>query len=135
MPDPIFSDDAFSSARFALDGLAKRTEILGNNIANVDTPGYQAQTLNFEDALVKASQETGSLKLNLTDEVHLKPKDGSTALMVTAPRNNGTWRTDGNNVNIDTELNEMSETSIRYQALSQLVTKKLLLLKNIAAGQ
>jgi flagellar basal-body rod protein FlgB len=135
MPDPIFSDNAFSSAKFALDGLAKRTEILGNNLANVDTPGYQAQTLNFEQALARASQDSGKLRLSVTNEVHLKPRGEALDLMTTAPRQSGTWRTDGNNVNVDTELNEMAETGIRYQAISQLVTKKLMLLKTVASGR
>jgi flagellar basal body rod protein FlgB len=47
-------------------------------------------------------------------------------------RPGGTARADENNVDIDVELLQMSETGIQYQAVSQEISKKLLLLKTIA---
>ena len=44
-------------------------------------------------------------------------------------------RLDGNNVDIDLEMSQMAETSIQYQSLTQLVSKKLALLKSIAIGR
>ena len=35
----------------ALDGLAARQRAIANNIANVNTPGYTAERVSFEDAL------------------------------------------------------------------------------------
>ena len=58
MTDPIFGDGAFSTAKFALDGLAKRQELIGRNVSNVDTPGYRAVDLNFESALQTAINKT-----------------------------------------------------------------------------
>ena len=134
MTDPIFSDEALFSAKFALDGLAKRVEVIGNNLANVDTPGFQAQALNFEQALSRATNQSAKLRLTASQSEHLAPSS-DVVNMRTEPRKSGTWRTDGNNVNVDTELNQMAETGIRFQAMSQLISKKLLLLKTISQGR
>jgi flagellar basal-body rod protein FlgB len=79
----------------ALDGLALRQRTIASNIANVNTPGYTAKRVIFEDALAK-SVEKG---------------DGNVA-PVTA-RSLEPTRLDGNNVNVDTVL--------RFQFASQAV--------------
>ena len=130
----IFSDRSLLSARFALDGLARRTEVIGNNLANVDTPGYQAQSLNFEQALKGAITKTADTGLNQTHPGHL-PASKDLLRTQIEPRRSGSWRADGNNVDVDIELNQMAETGIRYQALTQLVNKKYTILKTIAASR
>ena len=131
MPDPITSDSAFRVAMLALNGLAKRQEIIGRNLANIDTPGYQAQALNFESTLRQAMNEPDKVSLQVTNPGHLPATQQEGSFQI-ASRQGGSWRADGNNVDIDVELNQMAETGLRYQALTQLVSKKLLLLKAIA---
>lgn len=136
MADRILNDAAARAAQFALDGLAKRQEVIGRNLANVDTPGYHVQNINFEAALQAAQrrEDRPPLRLTTTSARHL----GGAAdrpLLVLSYRQGGSERADGNNVNIDTELTQMAETGLRYQALTQLISKKLLLLKSIATGR
>jgi flagellar basal-body rod protein FlgB len=38
----------------ALDGVTQRQTVIGHNVANQSTPGYKAQRVQFEEALVKA---------------------------------------------------------------------------------
>jgi flagellar basal-body rod protein FlgB len=135
MTDPLFSDSAIRSAQTALDGLALRQEAIGRNLANVDTPGYQAQSVTFEDALQRAERDAQPVQLAATDAAHLTGDSGRTALVRLAPRLGGSTRADGNNVDVDQELTQMAETGIRFQALSQLISRKLLLLKSIATGR
>jgi flagellar basal-body rod protein FlgB len=136
MADRILNDRATRAAQFALDGLAKRQEAIGRNLANVDTPGYHAQNVNFEETLQAAlrQEDRPTLQLARTSAGHL----GGAAekpLLLLSYRQGGSQRADGNNVNIDTELTQMAETGLRYQALTQLISKKLLLLKSIATGR
>jgi flagellar basal-body rod protein FlgB len=61
---------------------------------------------------------------------------GSTAAgPISLARTGGSMRADGNNVDIDVELMEMTETGIAYQALTQAASKKLALLKSIAMAR
>ena len=72
MSTSIFSDDALQAASLALKGLSARQEVIGNNIANVDTPGYNAQQIDFETTLARTlNQSTTKVGMAKTSEFHL----------------------------------------------------------------
>lgn len=124
-------DDALRAARIALDGLSLRQELIGNNVANIDTPGYKAQEVEFETALQQAIGSSKRLQMKATSGSHLASRSRGVHFRVN-PRAGVSSRADGNTVNIDSELSQMAETGIRYQALTRLVNRKLDLLKEIA---
>lgn len=130
MSDSIINDGAMRAARFALDGLALQQQMIGHNMANIDTPGYQAQTVDFQTALKKA--------LNRSENGIPSPEGGDPLQALKADsirtmfRSGGSRRADGNNVDIDVELAQMVETGISFQAITQLISKKMILLKDIA---
>jgi flagellar basal-body rod protein FlgB len=134
MVDSIFNDPSYSIAKLALDGLSQRQNIISNNIANVDTPGYSAKTVDFASTLQKAVNEQDQLAMNKTDSRHLASPTDSVNFAVT-DRPGGTERADGNNVDINVELTDMSETGVKYQALTASVSLKLQLLKDIAQSR
>jgi flagellar basal-body rod protein FlgB len=134
MANSILTDRAVEIAKLALDGLARRQEVISNNVANIDTPGYRAQNVAFEGALQQAMDRDHPARLRATHPGHLGAPTSVASLQET-PRIGGSTRADGNNVDIDVELVSMSETGIRYQAVSRFVSKKLLLLKAIASGR
>jgi len=47
-------DQTFESLSRALDLRTENQTVIASNIANADTPGYQAKELNFEKALARA---------------------------------------------------------------------------------
>ena len=91
----------------ALDGLSLRQRTIANNIANVNTPGYQAQRVSFEEALAKSVGQ----------------RDG--AVGATMARSLEPTRLDGNNVNLDTETLTNVDTVLRYQFASQAMNSEL----------
>ncbi len=136
MPE-LISDVTTKILETALDGLSLRQQVIGHNIANAETPGYQAQAVSFEDQLAKALQSpaaTGT-PLALTRTGHLAAPALPTEQVRIVQRPGGSARLDGNNVDIDSEMSLLAETSIRYQSLTQLVSRKLALLKAIASGR
>jgi flagellar basal-body rod protein FlgB len=134
MTDPINSDNSVRAAKMALDGLSAREEMIGNNLANIDTPGYRAQDVDFRTALRRAVNSNQSLQMVSTNKGHLASPAANNPLQVEL-RKGGTVRADGNNVDLDVELTQMSETIIDYQAMTQLINKKFILLKAIASGR
>jgi flagellar basal-body rod protein FlgB len=135
MSNSLFSDDAISAASLALKGLAARQQTISSNIANVDTPGYSAKQVDFETMLQHTlNSSAGQVSMLKTNKMHLDSDTSSSSFYTTSNRSGGTAREDGNNVDIDTELIDMSETNIKYQAISQEISSKLLLLKSIAQG-
>jgi flagellar basal-body rod protein FlgB len=131
MTEPLFTDKGMLSAEFALNGLAKRQEIIGRNLSNVDTPGYKAQSVSFESALQTALRSNDQLRMQTTNVAHLAAPQEQVGVQLTS-RQGGSQRADGNNVDIDVELSQMAESGIRYQALAQLVSKKIIILRSIA---
>jgi len=130
--DSLFSDISMRTATIALDGLSLRQQAISRNLANIDTPGYRAQTVNFDETLNRLIQNDGSLPLALSNAAHLaSPNAPQPGFSLTA-RPGGSFRADQNNVDIDTEMVDMSEVGIQYQAVSQAVSQKLLLLKTLA---
>ena len=95
-----------SALMSALSGLSTRQRAVANNIANINTPGYQAQRVTFEDALA-ASVAQGSGVVAPTTSPSLEPT-----------------RTDGSNVNLDEETLDSIETGLRYQFATQAMTQQ-----------
>jgi flagellar basal-body rod protein FlgB len=132
MSDSLFADIAMRTARTALDGLSLRQQAISRNLANVDTPGYHAQTVDFEETLKRLIQNEGSLPLALTSTAHQASLGAPKAGFSLMARPGGSFRADQNNVDVDVEMTEMSAVGIQYQAVSQAVSQKLLLLKILA---
>jgi flagellar basal-body rod protein FlgB len=132
MGDALFSDSAMRTARAALDGLSLRQQAISRNLANVDTPGYRAETVNFQETLKHLVDKDGSLLLETTNPSHLSSGSQETTGFSLVDRPGGSFRADQNDVDIDVEMTDMSETGIQYQAVSQSISQKLLLLKSLA---
>jgi len=116
----------------ALDGLAVRQRVISSNVANIDTPGFKGAEVNFETRLKQALGRRDTLTMTTTDAAHLSADGLSMDEVVqVVPTNNTTLRNDGNNVDIDREMAKLAETSIAYDALSQLMASKLALWKTI----
>jgi flagellar basal-body rod protein FlgB len=135
MANSIGFDNSMRTAQKALDGLAVREEAISRNIANADTPGYQAVQVNFENTLKSQLSGGASLGLAVTSSLHMPAANSSAGAVTTSLRPGGSSRADGNNVDVDVELAQMTETGIRYQTLLQLVSNKITLLKSIATGR
>lgn len=130
----IINDPTFKALSFALDGLSMRQKAIANNVANVDTPNYKAERVSFESQLqaaVRNSSDTGGLQLNTTNARHLGHTIAFSTRPISITHQNNTMRNDGNSVDIDLEMTNLAETTLRYQALSQLAGMKISLLKNI----
>ncbi len=125
--------DANNAMHSALNALALRQKLITNNIANVDTPGFHASDVKFEDALQRAAGSSrNGLALDATQPGHLQV-DGQSAGGVqpeVVTNNDTTLRTDGNNVDIEQQMLRLSETVINYQALSRLASGRLALLRS-----
>jgi flagellar basal-body rod protein FlgB len=131
MSDSLFSDGATRISKMALDGLSLRQQAISRNLANIDTPGFKAETVNFRETLNRMVDKGGGLPLTLTNDAHLTTVATETGFSLSL-RQGGSQRADENNVDVDVEMIDMSEAGIEYQAVSQAISKKLALLKTLA---
>lgn len=100
----------------AADASWTREEVLTNNIANVDTPNYKRQDVEFSSYLANALQRSGKNSSSLTQRVNnVDYKD----ISIRTYTDNSTlsYRTDDNNVDLSTENVELASEQINYNAL------------------
>src|SRR5512147_176206 len=107
MSNSLFADNATRAATVALDGLSLRQQAISRNLANIDTPGYQAQTVNFEETLKHALENDGSLSMDVTNVAHLASASDSHGTFSVSMRPGGSFRADQNNVDVDVEMTDM----------------------------
>ena len=133
MVDSLFADNSMRAAKIALNGLSLRQQAISRNLANVDTPGYKAKTIDFESTLKQTLERDDETRLELaiTHSGHQTSPTHQVGFSL-SNRPGGSSRADENNVDIDVEMTDMSEAGIQYQAVTQVVSKKLQLLRTLA---
>lgn len=105
----------------AADASWTRETVIGNNIANVDTPGYKRQDVAFEDVLKRELKSSKYDTLQkAVDNVSLNKLEGRTYIDYASY----SYRLDGNNVDIDTENVELASEQLRYQTLTSAVSNE-----------
>jgi len=113
----VFEDVTSVTLHSALTGLSKRQRVIADNIANIETPGFLAGKVSFEDSLLNAV-EAGS------------PKDATIAVA----RSLEPTREDGNNVNLDHEVISNIDTQLRYQLMIRAMDDQYGAIRTVAAG-
>lgn len=114
----MIGDLTTRSLTAALDGLAQRRRAAEANIANVETPGYTAVQVRFEEALAKAIEDGDPRSAGTTVERSLEPT-----------------RVNGNNVQIDEEMVGLTETALRQQLVVEALNAKYRVLRTSITGQ
>lgn len=119
-----------------LDATWARNEVIAQNIANVDTPGYKKSSLSFEEHLDSAMDSSG-FKGNTTDSRHIpigKSDVDRVNIKVTKENQNLSTRLDGNNVDVETEMASLAKNNIRYNTLIQSVSNSYQTIKSVING-
>ena len=103
------------------DAAWKRNDIIANNIANVDTPGYKRQDIDFESQLRRA---LGNSRYETVDSkvAHITSTELDARVYTDAA--NFSYRLDGNNVDIDTENVELAANQIKYNGLVSSINQE-----------
>ena len=114
MPDAVTSVLAS-----ALDGLATRQNVIADNIANVDTPGFRATSVDFESSLAAALQR-GTM-----------PTSGLTP---TEQPSNAPVGENGNNVDLRQESLSAVQTQFQYQMMTRAVSDRFTLVTTAAGA-
>jgi flagellar basal-body rod protein FlgB len=102
-----------------LDSAALRHRVLANNVANVNTPNFKRLTVLFDNEVERAIAAG-------------KPLNGATAKI--AEDLFAAERVDGNTVDIDREMNEITKNAQLYSAIAQILANRVGLLRTAITG-
>jgi flagellar basal-body rod protein FlgB len=119
MPNVLF-DPTFEGLARTMSLLQRRHEVLASNLANLETPGYRAQELDFDAALREAFDAAPAAEeapaAQVVQDAH-------------APA-----RADGNTVDLDLQMAKLGQNGGRYVALAKLLGRRLALLRLAMEG-
>ena len=105
-------DSTGSVVYTALNGLAARQRVIANNVANVETPGFIAGRVTFEESLRAAVADGDTADASLSTVSSADPAN-----------------LNGNNVSLDREVVALNETDLAYQLMIQALNHKFGLLR------
>ncbi|WP_101525388.1 flagellar basal body rod protein FlgB [Nocardioides houyundeii] len=116
------SDAVSGALTAALDGVALRQRVISDNIANVDTPGFRATTVDFESSLSTAIAD-GDFA------------EGRATVTASATTSNAPAGLNDNNVDLAKESLDAMQSQFQYQLLTRAVSDRYALLRTVATGQ
>lgn len=122
-------DQAISPLVRGLDARRKRHAVVSANIANAETPGYQAVDLSFGQVLQRAG-----MSLERTDPRHLPGRSAGAQSGDRVVLSGGLPRRDGNDVDVDAEMVKLARNQIEYQFLSRQLNGRFRWLKQAITG-
>lgn len=121
-------DQAFQFQQTALRLRDAREELLSSNIANADTPNYQARDFNFANALKTAlgNQVVPPVQMATTQPGHITPQaPGGMAGIPVQYRSVIQPSADGNTVDMNQEQAQFQENTVRYESSLQFVSQQI----------
>jgi len=122
----------------SLDAATLRHRTIANNIANIDTPQYKSKQVVFEEFLqqeLAGIQGTRKLEAYRTDARHIPFSNSGSGLLPQIISNpDQIVQNNGNDVDMESEMNQLAKNTIWYNGLTQLTAGSFQKLKNVIQG-
>src|SRR3954469_6781749 len=110
LPVPLYDNTQLALER-AISGAALRQEVLSNNLANAETPGFKRSDVDFHSTLAQAMKTEDPNAIDAT--------------AFSAQQDPQTLRADGNGVDIDVEPANMAKNGPEYEALVRVAKARI----------
>lgn len=104
----------------ALSGSQQNHSVLSQNIANVNTPGYKTQQMDFKELINQL--DSRAAQQGRVDEVSVQEVEGLAE------------RVDGNNVDLEREVSQLKKNALAAQAYSHLMASRLETMRRAISG-
>lgn len=125
MIEALFNQPNYVATKKLMDATALRQQAIASNIANVETPNYKrvdvAPTFAQELRAAVSTQDSGRIS-----SVRAQIAEDSSAIAANR---------DGNTVQIETELMNLSQNTVAHALETQLITGALLRLRLAITGR
>ncbi len=113
----MLDDVTSATLATALSAVSLRQRVSANNLANLETPGFQAQRVDFEDSL-RSAVASGN----------------PASATISVQRSGDPEGVNGNNVSLSSEILEEQKATTQYQLLSSAISEKFDLLTTVIKG-
>jgi len=130
----ISMNSMFGMHENAMHLQSRRAQMLAQNLANSDTPGYKAKDIDFASALKSLSNGKGAAPLKTTKGNHIQPQGffmGAESLYRQPTQSS----LDGNTVEPHVEMAEFTENSMRYLMTLRIMSGQVNKMKSAFRGE
>lgn len=113
----LFDTRSSQAAEASLDALWMKSQVIANNMANADTPGFKTSSVSFDTVLSRAAraQNVEGREVSPQEAANRALSGGYRARVTTD--NTTSVRVDGNNVVLEKEQAELWKTYAQYSYL------------------
>ncbi|MDT8716660.1 flagellar basal body rod protein FlgB [Clostridium sp. 19966] len=125
-----YDQKVYNLIKKGLDASMTRSNVMANNIANVNTKGYKRYYVSFEDALNSA---TDNLKMETSDPLHISDSDNEGQITIKQDTSTS-MNLDGNNVDVDQEMSNLAANTLYYNALATQINSELSMSRSVING-
>jgi flagellar basal-body rod protein FlgB len=110
----------------------ERQKVISSNIANINTPNYKTKELLFQEELDKKALNN-ALEMKQTNIKHLSTINAlSNGLNPKLVQVKGLEeQNDGNNVNLDSQMSEISKNKIMFDAIQSSIKRDSKLFRSV----
>ena len=108
-----------------------RSQVISNNMANVNTANYKRFSVVFEDNLKNITESDLAMKKTNVGHMSNNAADGNITVV---KDENSSMKEDGNNVDLDVEKVEQAANTLKYNALITQANTKLSNVKYVMSG-
>ena len=115
--------DALNFQTQALTLRSERQRLLASNIANADTPGFQARDMDFSKALREATSTAARpTGLTTTQTGHIAPRAGALGESQKLYATSAQTSLDNHTVDMDRERANFADNSVKYEATLRFIS-------------
>jgi flagellar basal-body rod protein FlgB len=116
-------DPTLMGLQRAMSGAQMRQELLADNLANANTPGFRRSDVDFHAALAQAFSASGSPASSTVASTQFQAVQDSSQM-----------RADGNDVDVDSEMSKLAQNSLDYQSLVSAMAARVKILETAIKG-
>jgi flagellar basal-body rod protein FlgB len=129
----LFFDSLHAGLGQVLDLRAAQHALTATNLANADTPGFEARFIPFDEVLSEAMNTGEALSMKRTNGLHVAAGsvDGENPDVETleAPP----WAEDGNSVVLERESVRLSENALLFNTVATGLSRRMSLMRYAAS--
>jgi flagellar basal-body rod protein FlgB len=129
----LFFDSIHAGLGQVLDLRAAQHSLTATNLANSDTPGFEARYIPFDRILSEAMDSGEGLSMRRTHELHVSgpggnPEDPEVETLEAPP-----WSEDGNSVVLEKESVRLSENALLFNTVATGLSRRMAMMRYAAS--
>jgi len=131
----LFNDTLSTVLVRQMDACTLRQQVIANNIANVNTPGFKKSEVNFQQQLQQALGES-DFAMRTTSARHIAP--GQSGLQNLEPEvvqvGDTAMKSSKNNVDIDEEMVDLAANTLLYRLATRVRSDRANIMSYVIKG-